>query len=228
MYVLSLLLLAGFALRGLRGAQAASGSAELSPVIILDAGHGGVDGGSSTAEGVRESDINLEITLKTDAVLGLLGEQTLLTRATDTDLSSSDAQTIAQKKVSDIRARTALVNDHPGSLLLSIHQNIFPQEKYHGAQMFFNGVGDSEDWAKRLQKAMNTAVDSTNTRQAKAAARSIYLMSHTQTPGLLAECGFLSNQEEAARLQTQDYQKRLAVALAVITSNFAHREQNGI
>ena len=228
MYVLSLMLLAGFALRGLRGVQMASGAAEIPPIIILDAGHGGIDGGSSTADGIRESDINLDITLKTDAVLGLLGEHTLLTRTMDTDLSGSDAHTIAQKKVSDIQARAGLVNSHPGSLFLSIHGNTFPQEKYHGAQFFFNGVGSSKTWAQLLQETINTAVDPGNTRQAKPAAKNIYLMSHTQVPGVLAECGFLSNPEEALHLQDPDYQKHLAAALAVITSNFAHNEQHGI
>ena len=123
MYMLSLTLLTAFALHGLRAQATAAGEAAIPRIIVLDAGHGGADGGASGSDGTRECDLNLAITLKTDAVLGLLGENTMLLRSTDTDLSSSDAKSISQKKVSDIRRRVELVNAQPGAILISIHCN---------------------------------------------------------------------------------------------------------
>lgn len=228
MYVLSLTLLALLAIRGLTGSVAVSGGVEASRLIILDAGHGGPDGGSSSAGGTKESDINLAITLKTDAVLGLLGERTLLVRETDTDLSDSDARTIAQKKISDIRNRVELINEHPEAILVSIHQNTYPVTKYHGAQVFYAKTEGSQALAQQLQTALQTAVDPANTRKAKAISSDVYLMNHIEVPGILVECGFLTNPEEEAKLETAEYQKRLAVAIAATITNYETEDDSGV
>ena len=214
MYVLSLTLLVLFAVRGLTETVTVSGETERAALVILDAGHGGPDGGSSSPDGVLESDLNLEITLRTDAVLALMGQKTILTRDTSEDLSSGEARTIAQKKVSDIRNRVSLVNSHPEGVLVSIHQNTYPDPSVHGAQVFFGRIGFSEALAKAIQENLYQTVDPTSNRQTKPVSRDVYLMDHAEVPAVLIECGFLTNEGEKNRLTSPDYQKRLAVAIA--------------
>lgn len=226
MYMLSLTLLTAFALHGLRAQAAVAGEAAIPRIIVLDAGHGGADGGASGPDGTRECDLNLAITLKTDAVLGLLGEQTLLLRSTDTDLSSSDAKSISQKKVSDIRRRVELTNSQPGAILVSIHCNTYSQEKYHGAQVFY--TGGAKEFGETMQLALKNGVDPSNARMAKAVSPDVYLMNHIKVPGILVECGFLTNQEELTNLKDPDYQTRLAVTIAVTAANQASEPNFGV
>lgn len=226
MYMLSLTLLTAFALHGLRAQAAVAGEAAIPRIIVLDAGHGGADGGASGPDGTRECDLNLAITLKTDAVLGLLGEETLLLRSTDTDLSSSDSKSISQKKVSDIRRRVELTNSQPGAILVSIHCNTYSQEKYHGAQVFY--TGGAKEFGETMQLALKTGVDPTNARMAKAVSPDVYLMNHIKVPGILVECGFLTNQEELTNLKDPDYQTRLAVTIAVTAANQASEPNFGV
>ena len=226
MYMLSLTLLTAFALHGLRAQAAVAGEAAIPRIIVLDAGHGGADGGASGPDGTRECDLNLDITLTTDAVLGLLGEETLLLRSTDTDLSSSDAKSISQKKVSDIRRRVELTNSQPGAILVSIHCNTYSQEKYHGAQVFY--TGGAKEFGETMQLALKNGVDPTNARMAKAVSPDVYLMNHIKVPGILVECGFLTNQEELTNLKDPDYQTRLAVTIAVTAANQASEPNFGV
>lgn len=226
MYMLSLTLLTAFALHGLRAQAAVAGEAAIPRIIVLDAGHGGADGGASGPDGTRECDLNLAITLKTDAVLGLLGEETLLLRSTDTDLSSSDSKSISQKKVSDIRRRVELTNSQPGAILVSIHCNTYSQEKYHGAQVFY--TGGAKEFGETMQLALKNGVDPSNARMAKAVSPDVYLMNHIKVPGILVECGFLTNQEELTNLKDPDYQTRLAVTIAVTAANQASEPNFGV
>lgn len=223
MYVLSLGLLTAFAIHGLFSAQTVSAQGIARHMIVLDAGHGGTDGGASGADGTRESDLNLAVTLKTDAVLGLLGEQTLLTRTEDVDLSDLEAETIAQKKVTDIRNRVALINNHPGSVLMSIHMNTFPQSKYYGPQVFYGTEGESKALGELVQKnLLNVAPE--NQRKAKPISTEVYLMNHITVPAVLVECGFLTNSGELQKLKSEDYQKQIAIILAVSAANYLGTE----
>lgn len=226
MYMLSLTLLTAFALHGLRAQASVAGEAAIPRIIVLDAGHGGADGGASGPDGTRECDLNLAITLKTNAVLGLLGEKTLLLRSTDTDLSSSDSKSISQKKVSDIRRRVELTNSQPGAILVSIHCNTYSQEKYHGAQVFY--TGGAKEFGETMQLALKNGVDPSNARMAKAVSPDVYLMNHIKVPGILVECGFLTNQEELTNLKDPDYQTRLAVTIAVTAANQASEPNFGV
>lgn len=228
MYVLSLTLLMLFAINGLRDSSTVSAMEQTRPLIILDAGHGGTDGGASGADGTRESDLNLAITLKTDAVLGLLGENTLLIRDMDTDLSDETAKSISQKKVSDIRNRVALVNSHPDSVFVSIHCNTYPETKYHGAQVFYNSVGDSKLLSQEIQNNLRLYVDSENLRDSKQISPSVYLMKHIDIPGVLVECGFLTNPEELNHLKSEDYQKQLAVSIALTITNHSSSDHTDV
>lgn len=228
MYVLSLSLLLLFAIHGLQESSTVSASESLRPVIILDPGHGGIDGGATGADGTRESDLNLSIALKSDAVLGLLGEQTRLTRDQDQDLSQESAVSISQKKVSDIRNRVELVNSTANSILLSIHCNSFSESKYHGAQVFYNGRGSSQELSRAIQSQIQQTVDPANLRESKKIQPDVYLMQHIEVPGVLVECGFLTNPGELLKLNTDDYQKQLAVAIAVAVTNHLSEDHSGV
>ena len=182
--------------------------------LIMDAGHGGEDGGSSTAAGETESNINLAIVLKTQALMAFLGVEPRLTRETDISIHSSGAKTLHEKKVSDLKNRVALVRDTPNAILISVHQNHFTDPRYSGAQVFFNSDDVSRQWGESTQKVFRQILNPDNDRKAKPMPDGIYLFDHIRCPAILVECGFLSNGEEAALLCTDIYQRKVAVALA--------------
>lgn len=227
LYLLSLILLVAFAGRGLQETMAVSREIPESTLIIVDAGHGEPDGGCSAADGTKESDINLSISKKTDAILGLLGEDTLMTRTGESDLSDADATTIAEKKISDIRNRTDLVNQQSNAILVSIHQNTYREERYFGAQVFYGIVGNSQLYGQRLQQDLRL-LNPENRRMCKKVSAEVYLMNHVTVPALLVECGFLSNQKEAENLKSNDYQTKLAMTVAVSISNSLQTDSAGI
>ena len=194
-------------------APAFAAQGETMVTVIVDPGHGGVDGGASTADGVLERDLNLEVAQRVRDLLCLTGQRAVLTRTTEEDLHT-EGDTIRERKVSDIRNRVALVNGTENGLLLSIHQNSLPSSpSTHGAFVFWNGVEGGEDLAKALQDALNESINLGNEKEARQIPDSVYLMNHVTAPGALVECGFLSNPEEAAALQKAAYQTRLAVAI---------------
>lgn len=184
--------------------------------IVIDPGHGGEDGGATGVAGTRESDLNLAVSLRLRALLRLFGHEPVMVRTTDTAVYSAGAGTISEKKVSDIHNRVKLVNDTPGALLVSIHQNFFTQGQYSGAQVFYADDAYSRELAQQLQAQLRASLDPGNRREAKGAAGTVYLMNHIQTPGILVECGFLSNAAEEARLNTPAYQTRLAMTMAAV------------
>ena len=185
------------------------------PVIVIDAGHGGEDGGAVAADGTVESGINLAIAQDLDALLRFLGCETKMTRTEDAAIYSEGAQTLREKKSSDLRNRAALVNETPNAVLLSIHQNSLPaSRRVHGAQAFHARTEGSEALAESVQLALNAAVNPGNEKSQKVIDKSVYLMKSIHCPAVLVECGFLSNAEEAARLCETDYQRKLAVTVA--------------
>ena len=183
-------------------------------VLVIDAGHGGEDGGAVSASGVPESNINLAIAQKTQLLLAFVGQVTIMTREGEEAIYSPDAQTLREKKVSDLSNRVKLVNETAGSILLSIHQNSLPSSpETHGAQVFWNPQPGAEDWANCVQQALNSAVNYGSGKNAKQIDDSIYLMKNICSPGILVECGFLSSPAEAELLQTDDHQRRLSAAI---------------
>lgn len=209
-----------------RGAQAVQTMRALpdtqESVIVIDAGHGGEDGGAVSPNGLYESHINLQIALRVRDFLHLLGLRTLLVRTQDVSVATEGAS-IAARKVSDIRNRVRLVESTPNALLVSIHQNHFPESKYRGAQVFYAATDASRALAERLQSLFTTQVDPRNHRQCKP-AENIYLMQHVSCTAVLVECGFLSNLQEEALLCDARYQKRLCAAVCV--GIFAHLEEH--
>lgn len=182
--------------------------------VVLDPGHGGEDGGAVSPDGVEESGLNLEIALRLQELLRFSGVKTQMTRIADVSIHQEEARTIQEKKASDLRQRVEIVNGIPGAMLLSIHQNSLPSSVVtYGAQAFWNQQAGAERLAVSIQDALNQAVNTHRAKEAKPIASTIYLMRQITAPGVLVECGFLSNPEETLRLQQAGHQCRLAVAI---------------
>ncbi len=209
---LALLALLGFVL--LRRPAAAPTAAPAGTVVVIDPGHGGEDGGAVAADGTAESGVNLAVAQRLDAILTFWGRETLLLRDRDVSLHSPDAQTIRQKKVSDLHNRVAAIGALADPRVISIHQNSFPQAQYHGAQVFYANGPLGQPWAKRTQDNLRTCLEPENRRAEKPIAHDVYLMNHIACPAILVECGFLSNPEELARLKDPSYQTALAAVIA--------------
>lgn len=186
--------------------------------FIIDAGHGGVDGGATSCTGKPESAFNLEIAIRLNDLMLFLGYDTRMIRTEDISIYTK-GDTIAQKKVSDLRERVRICNETEGAILLSIHQNTFPDSRYSGAQVFYGTSEDSEQLAKQLQAAFIRSVNPESHRNAKK-SDGIYLMDHIERTGILIECGFLSNPEEEAKLRSSEYQKQLCCVIAATVSQF--------
>lgn len=180
--------------------------------FVIDPGHGGIDGGAVSCTGKLESHLNLQIAFRLCDLLHLLGYKTVMTRKTDTSIHT-EGNTISAQKLSDLKERTRIVDETPHSILVSIHQNHFPDSRYSGAQIFYNHIENAKGLAYDLQKALIDSLNKGSHRSCKP-VEGIYLMQHIQRPGLLVECGFLSNPEEEQKLHTADYQKKLCCVIA--------------
>ena len=192
--------------------------------IVIDAGHGGEDGGATSCTGVLESNINLEIALRLNDLMHFLGYDTVMIRTTDTAIHTS-GNTIAARKASDLKARVRLTNETANGLLISIHQNYFTDERYSGAQVFYPATAGSEELGKLLQRDIVTVLNPGSNRMAKRAS-GIYLMEHIECTGVLIECGFLSNREEEAKLRSPNYQKKLCSVIASSVSRYLLNESS--
>lgn len=218
-YLLAAILFIGIAAGGSRAVTvvAENESMENRTKFVIDAGHGGVDGGATSCTGVLESTINLEIALRLEDLMHLLGFDTVMIRRTDTSVHASGGS-IAQIKVSDLKERVRIVNETENAILISIHQNTFPSDRYSGAQVFY-GAQDSRLLAEKLQSAFVQNLNPGSRRRCKS-ADGIYLMEKIEKAGVLVECGFLSNPEEEKKLRSKDYQQRLCCVIASAVSGF--------
>lgn len=186
--------------------------------IVIDAGHGGVDGGAVSCTGAYESQINLQIALRLEDMMHLIGLRTVMIRDTDRSVFTQ-GNTIASKKISDIKERVRIINTTPAALLVSIHQNNFHDARYFGAQVFYNGQPSSQLLAEQLQSALRSNLCPSNKRQVKKSSN-VYLMDHINCTGVLIECGFLSNPNEESMLRTPKYQKQLCCVIATTISQY--------
>lgn len=184
--------------------------------IVIDAGHGGIDGGATSCTGVLESHINLEIALRLENVFHLLGYDTVMIRRTDESIYTQ-GNTIASQKVSDLKERVRIVNETPGAILVSIHQNTFSDSRYKGAQVFYSDNDTSRSIAQSMQKNLIQILNPGSQRKVKS-AQGVYLMEHITCPGVLIECGFLTNPEEETRLRSAEYQINLCSVIAASVS----------
>ncbi len=219
-YIAALAMMIAIALAGNRAITTLS---EQEPVkdricVIIDAGHGGVDGGAVSCTGVYESQINLEIALKLDDLMHLLGIQTYMIRTDDRSVYT-DGRSIASKKVSDLKERVRIANSTTNAVLISIHQNTFPDGRYSGAQVFYGNGQGSKDLAANMQNSLVAHLNPGSNRKCKQGS-SIYLLEKVNCTAILIECGFLSNQLEEARLRDRNYQQRLCAVIAATLSTF--------
>lgn len=205
------------------GSRSVTVIAENSPIdrehcIIIDPGHGGVDGGATSCSGQLESTYNLEISLRLNDLLHLLGLDTKMIRTTDVSVYTK-GESIAQKKVSDLKERVRIVNETENGLLLSIHQNNFSDSRYSGAQVFYAATEGSEELAQQMQAAFVSTLNPGSKRKSKK-CDGVYLMEHINRTGILIECGFLSNVQEEANLRAGEYQRKLCCVIASTVSQY--------
>lgn len=186
--------------------------------FIIDAGHGGVDGGAVSCSGIYESHINLQIASRLNDLMHLLGYQTLMIRTEDISIHTS-GQTIGAKKASDLKERVRIVNETPNAILLSIHQNFYADSYYKGAQVFYPNTDGSQLLAKSLQTTFVQTLNVGSKRQIKQ-TEGLYLFRHIQKTGVLIECGFLSNYEEEMLLRDPAYQKKICCVIATTCANY--------
>ncbi len=186
--------------------------------IVIDAGHGGKDGGAMSCTGIPESKLNLEIALKLNDLFHLLGYSTKMIRSDDVSVHTR-GDTLASQKASDLKERVKIVNETKNALLLSIHQNQFPEKKYSGAQVFYNCREDSRQLAVSMQTAFVETLNPGSNRKAKPTS-GVYLMDHVNTTAVLIECGFISNPGEEQKLRTEEYQKAICCVIASTVSCF--------
>lgn len=192
--------------------------------VVIDAGHGGVDGGAVAKDGTVESGINLAIALRLKELFLFCGIEPTMIRETDVSIHSEDAESIAQKKVSDLRNRVAITNSHLQGFLVSIHQNSLPTApSVRGAQAFYNPVSGAAELAHAMQATLNIAINPQRAKTEKQIPPGIFLMEKAQIPAVLVECGFLSNAEETQLLKTEAHQLRLA--LAILCGYYADKEE---
>ncbi len=210
---LLLLVSAGLAF-GFRVAQSRSDAVTYSHTVIIDAGHGGFDGGAVGVNGTVEKDVNLSISLALRDLLRISGCTVYMTRETDTDTADADVDSTHARKVSDMYNRLALIDAHPEAVTVCIHQNLYTESQYSGAQMFYSQNNpQSKTLAQCLQTAFVELLQPDNTREIKPAGKSLFLLYYSQSPTVLAECGFLSNPQEEALLSSSEYQYQIAITL---------------
>ncbi len=188
---------------------------ETAPTIIIDAGHGGEDGGAQSIDGkTLEKDVNLAIAKDLKEIFLLAGFQVEMIREEDTAIYDNDAKSLRNKKVSDLRKRVEIANSNPNNVLISIHQNQFESSKYLGTQIFYSTNNpESNILAEYVKKAVVGLMQPANTRETKPANNSIYLLSKATIPAIIVECGFLSNAEESKKLIDPNYQKQMAFTI---------------
>lgn len=179
-------------------------------VVVLDAGHGGNDPGKVGVDGTLEKDINLSLVCKLKEVLEAADVTVILTREEDHGLYQ-DSDT--NKKRADMKARCELIGESQADLVISIHQNSYHDESVKGAQVFYyTGSEEGRSLAEQIEASLRSVIGEENTRQAKANSE-YYLLLHTSCPTAIVECGFLSNWEEAEKLEDEGYQEKLAWAI---------------
>lgn len=184
------------------------------PLVILDAGHGGMDGGA-VGNGITEKEINLKIAQKTRDLCQLFGFEVIMTRDSDISIHDSDKTTVRSQKNSDLKNRLAIMTEPPGAVVVSIHLNKFPQSYVHGAQVFYAPkAADSDVLAEMMQLNFREKLQPGNERKIKKADSALFLLyNNTINPAILVECGFLSNPDEAALLKKEEYQDQIAMTI---------------
>lgn len=193
-------------------------SVSLPSQIVIDVGHGGSDPGKVGINQALEKDVNLAIGLYLQEYFTAAGRTVTMTRTDDHSLAAPNA---SNQKLSDLKNRTALINEIGPAAVISIHQNSYPQESVHGAQVFHSGTSESALLADCIQQELLRVLDPSNHRTVKK-NEDYYLFRHSSSPIVIVECGFLSNYQEANLLISEDYQRKTAWAIYMGTMRFLH------
>lgn len=187
---------------------------ENNKVIVIDPGHGGIDGGAKSENGVIEKDINLSISLKTKAALESKGYKVIMTRSDDVGLYT-EGKKVREKKIEDLGNRVKIKKDNKCDAFISIHQNMFPQKNCKGAQVWSANNEPSQKLGRIIQQKFKEEVDQNNKREAKVAKKEYKILNDGyEGASVIVECGFLSNPEECELLGKEDYQNKIANTLA--------------
>jgi len=184
------------------------------PVVIIDAGHGGEDGGAVGKNGVFEKELNLLIASDLRDMLRANGINVIMTREEDVMLYDKNADYKGRKKMLDLAARLKIAESYEDCIFVSIHMNSFPQEKYSGLQVYYSGNSpNSLTLADKIQLSVREHLQKDNSRKTKKASGNIFLLDRIQSPAVLIECGFLSNPEECCMLCSEEYRRKLTMSI---------------
>lgn len=184
------------------------------PTVIIDAGHGGEDGGAIGVNGVYEKDLNLEIALELEQMLSAMGINVRLTRDSDILLYDVNSDYEGHKKEQDFAARVAIAEEYGNAIFISIHMNSFSQSQYSGLQVYYSENSPfSVSLAQTVQELVAANLQPGNTRQIKPSNSNIYLLEKITHPAILVECGFISNVAECENLCSEEYRSRLCLVL---------------
>ncbi len=195
------------------------------PSVIIDAGHGGEDGGTSSDDGILEKDINLSLSLYLSEILRCSGYNVIMTRSEDEQIGDNSLPTIRQRKVSDVRKRLEITKMYPAAVFVSIHQNHYSSSRYSGAQVFYSPKSPaSRTLADSVQNSIVGLLQNDNERKIKEIGTNVYLLYNCENAAIMVECGFLSNVSEAKLLATSDYQQKIAFSVACGIINFLGEE----
>lgn len=183
--------------------------------VIVDAGHGGDDGGAIGIDGTVEKDINLDIALKLEKILKFYGFNVIMTRTQDVMTCDDGLDSLRKRKISDIHNRFELMRKNPDAIFISVHQNKFEDSSQHGTQVFYSGNDErSKELAEAIQTSITLTLQRENDRVVKKSGSGIYLLYHAKIPTVLVECGFISNSDEVKKLKDESYRMKLAILIA--------------
>ena len=211
---LSVLILFFFAARA-DSARARETAAEPSspPTVVLDAGHGGVDGGAKGVNGALEKDLNLSVVLLLADLFREAGVEVVLTRSDDSLPITEEQDRSGRRKKWDVDNRIAFTRLYPDALFVSVHMNWFPVEKYHGLQVWYAETPGSRPLAEAIRRRVVADLQPDNRRQSKQADGSIRLLDSAASTAVLVECGFLSNVAECEKISSLSYQRELSFSI---------------
>lgn len=187
--------------------------------ILIDPGHGGIDGGAVSRNGMSEKDVNLKIGLALKDELKGMGYDVLMTRESDRGLYT-DGGKIRKKKIEDLENRCKMKKESNCDMFVSIHLNMFPESKYYGAQVWYANDKESERLAVIIQNNLKNDLDPNNNRKEKPAMEAYKILRCGTVPSVIVECGFLSNPQEEQKLRNEEYQHKIAQSIAKSIKQF--------
>ena len=197
------------------------------PTVVLDAGHGGPDGGAKGVNGALEKDLNLSVVLLLADLLRGEGVEVILTRDSDALPITEEQDRSGHRKRWDVDNRIAFTRLYPDALFVSIHMNSFPVEKYHGLQIFYAATPGSSELAEAIRRRVVSDLQPDNGRQSKPADKNIRLLHSAASCAVLVECGFLTNAAECEKISSPDYQRELSFSIFCGIMDVINRNDGG-